>query len=177
MYHHHATANQAWYDALNDTPGRVGPPIEPPPASITRYYHDWLDKDGYPWWPFWQNIRSWWDIRNLSNVYLLHFATLKNDMPGEIRRIADFIETPIDESHWESILLHCSFDYMKANAGKSVPLGGAFWDGGAQTFINKGTNGRWREVLSEEESAKYEQRAAEELGRECANWLATGEMT
>jgi len=27
MYHHHATANDAWYEALNDTPGRVGPPM------------------------------------------------------------------------------------------------------------------------------------------------------
>jgi ribonuclease BN (tRNA processing enzyme) len=28
MYNHHANANQSWYEALNDTPGRVGPPIE-----------------------------------------------------------------------------------------------------------------------------------------------------
>ena len=33
MYNHHANANQFWYDALNDTPGRVGPPIEPPPPT------------------------------------------------------------------------------------------------------------------------------------------------
>ncbi|MGD8420447.1 MAG: sulfotransferase domain-containing protein [Gammaproteobacteria bacterium] len=177
MYNHHATANEAWYEALNETPGRKGPPIEPPPESITRYYHDWLDKNGYPWWPFWENIRSWWDIRELPNVYLLHFANLKQDMGGEIRKIAEFIETPIDEDRWESILRHCSFDYMKANATKSVPLGGAFWDGGAKTFIHKGTNGRWREVLSEEESAKYDQRAARELDPDCALWLATGKIS
>ena len=45
-------------------------------------------------------------------------------MPGEIGRIATFIETPIDETKWEKILRHCSFDYMKARATKSVPLGG-----------------------------------------------------
>lgn len=27
MYNHHATANEAWYAALNETPGQVGPPI------------------------------------------------------------------------------------------------------------------------------------------------------
>ena len=32
MYNHHANANSVWYEALNDTPGRVGPPIEPPPV-------------------------------------------------------------------------------------------------------------------------------------------------
>lgn len=32
MYNHHVNANAAWYAALNDTPGRVGPPIAPPPT-------------------------------------------------------------------------------------------------------------------------------------------------
>lgn len=174
LYHHHTTANDAWYGALNDTPGRVGPPIERPVSSISQYYHDWLDRDGHPWWSFWENVRSWWAIGNLPNVYFVHFANLKRDMPGEIRRIAEFLEIPIDEDKWESILLHCSFDYMKDNAVKSVPLGGAFWDGGAQTFIHKGTNGRWREMLTNDESNKYEEMAVSELGKSCAQWLATG---
>ena len=57
----------------------------------------------------------------------------------------------------------------------SVPLGGAFWDAGAQVFINKGVNGRWAETLTPEDVAEYEARAAQELGPECARWLATGE--
>jgi len=174
FYNHHSNANQAWYDALNDSPGRVGPPIEKPPESITRYFNEWLDGDGHPIWPFWENIRTWWDIRNLPNVRLIHFADLKRDMTGEIRRIAEFLEIPIDDNVWDSILLHCSFDYMKANATQSVPLGGAFWDGGAKTFIHKGKNGRWRDVLKEEEVQRYEKRALDELGPECARWLAEG---
>lgn len=175
LYNHHQNANDAWYEALNDTPGRIGPPIERPPASIIRYFNDWLENDGYPFWSPWENVRSWWAIRDLPNVLFVHFACLKADMPGEIRRIAEFIETPIDESSWENILTHCGFDYMKANAVKSVPLGGAFWDGGAETFIHKGTNGRWRDVLPAGDIARYEQRAAAELGSDCAHWLATGE--
>ncbi|MEH6544432.1 MAG: sulfotransferase domain-containing protein [Porticoccaceae bacterium] len=175
MYNHHATANEAWYAALNDTPGRVGPPIGKPPSSVTEYYHDWLDQNGYPWWPFWENLRSWWAIRDLPNVHLVHFAKLKSDMPGEIRRLAEFLEIPIDEEKWQAILLHCSFDYMREHAQKTVPTGGAFWDGGAKSFINKGTNGRWRDVLTDAESLKYEKLVAQELEPECAHWLATGE--
>src|SRR5262245_43152761 len=174
MYNHHANANPAWYEALNDTPGRIGPPIEKPPESIRQYFHDWLARDGHPFWPFWENIRSWWEIRALPNVLLLHFENLKQDMPGEIRRIANFLGVEIDERNWADILEHCSFDYMKANATASVPLGGAFWDGGAQTFINKGVNGRWRDVLSPAENALYEQRAVAELGPDCARWLKSG---
>ena len=138
MYNHHSNANALWYEALNDTPGRVGPPIEPPPDDVVQYFHDWMERDGHPFWPFWENVRSWWAIRDLPNVLFVHFADLKADMEGQIRRIADFLEIEVDDALWPAILEHCSFDYMKANATKSVPLGGAFWDAGAQVFIHKG---------------------------------------
>lgn len=174
LYNHHANANETWYDLLNNTPGRVGPPIEKPPASIRQYFHDWLEQDGYPFWSLWENVRSWWEIRQLPNVLLLHFAELKQDMPHQIRRIAKFLEISIDESRWETILEHCSFNYMKQHASKSAPLGGTVWEGGAETFIYKGTNGRWRNILTAEESQRYEQIAKEQLGEVCAHWLATG---
>lgn len=176
MYNHHANANHLWYEMLNDTPGRVGPAIEPPPDSVRQYFHDWLERDGFPFWPFWENIRSWWAIRHLPNVLLLHFADIKQDMPREIRRIAAFLDIPIDEARWEVIVEHCSFDYMKAHAAASAPLGGACWDGGAETFVNKGTNGRWRDTLSAEECAAYERRALAELGPDCGGWLRTGSV-
>ena len=107
---------------------------------------------------------------------MLHFETLKQDMPGQIRRIAKFLEIPIDETRWPAILEHCSFAYMKANATKSVPLGGAFWDGGAETFVHKGENGRWRDTLTSEDVARYETLIADNLGPACAAWLATGQL-
>ena len=176
MYNHHANANADFYAALNDTPGRVGPPIEPPPASIRQYFHDWLDRDGHPFWPFWENVRSWWEIRALPNVLLVHFADLKRDMAGEIRRIADFLGIEVPAERWPAILEHCSFDYMKAHADESAPLGGALWEGGGRTFINKGVNGRWRDVLTPGEIAKYEEAARRHLDPGCAAWLAGGAL-
>ena len=174
MYNHHAKANDQWYELLNDTPGRVGPPIERPPESVHQYYREWIDGDGHPWWPFWENVRSWWEVRDLPNVLMLHFAELKEDMPGQIRRIATFLEIEIDEDVFPRILEHCSFDYMKQHATESTPMGGVFWEGGAQTFINQGTNGRWTDTLTEDDVNAYEARAVAELGEECAMWLASG---
>jgi aryl sulfotransferase len=55
-----------------------------------------------------------------------------------------------------------------------APRGGESGRGGGRTFINKGTNGRWREVLTANEAKKYEEKALAELGAECATWLAHG---
>ena len=175
MYHHHANANDAFYDALNETPGLVGEKLGRVTTDVKTYFDTWIEKDGYPFWSFWENVSGWWAIRHLPNILFVHFDNLKRDMPGEIRRIAAFLDIPIDETRWPAILEHCSFDYMKKNADKSAPLGGALWEGGASTFINKGTNGRWRDALSAEESAAYEALAREKLGDVCARWLMTGE--
>ena len=176
LYNHHANANALWYQALNDTPGRVGPPIMPPPADIRTYFLDWLARDGHPFWPFWDNVRTWWAIQHLPNVMFVHYADLKRDMAGEMRKMVRFLDISVERSRWPQILEYCDFDWMKANATKSVPLGGAFWDAGAQVFIHKGVNGRWHDTLSAADVAAYEARAKEELGDACAHWLATGEM-
>ena len=176
LYNHHANANQLWYDALNETPGRVGPPIERPTEDLRQYWNDWLARDGFPFWSFWDNVRTWWQIRNLPNVRFVHFSELKRDLPETIRQIAEFLQIRINESGWSAILEHCSFEWMKKNATKSVPLGGLFWDAGAGVFINKGVNGRWADVLTAEESVEYEKIAVSQLGPECAQWLATGEL-
>ena len=175
-YNHHQTANEIFYNAVNSSPHLVGPPFSKPEGDIKEYYQKWLEEDGYPFWSQWDNVSSWWKIKDLPNVHFVHYANLKSDMPDEIRKIAAFLDIPIDESKWEAILKHCSFDYMKKNAAASVPGGGIFWEGGASSFINKGTNSRWKEVLSSEESAEYERIAEEKLGKACAHWLQTGEM-
>ena len=110
----------------------------------------------------------------MPNILLVHFNALKSDLEGEMRRIAAFLGCEVAEERWPLLVEHCSFDYMKANAANVAPLGGAIFDGGAQTFINKGVNGRWRDVLTSGDCADYERMARERLGEDCAQWLAAG---
>jgi len=92
-----------------------------------------------------------------------------------MRRIADFIGEPIkDEKLFKKLVEECTFESMKKNADAVAPLGGALWEGGAKTFINKGTNKRWVGVLTDAQVAAYEKAAEKKLGKTCAGWLATG---
>lgn len=176
FHNHHANFNALAYEAFKHREDPVGPPLTPTTKEVKPYFMEWMEKDGYPWWPFWENIRSWWDIRHLPNVMLVHFEKLKQDMPSEMRRMAAFLDIPITESRWPTMVEHCTFDYMKAHADHAAPVGGLFWEGGGKTFVHKGTNGRWRDLLTAEESRTYEQRARKELGDACAHWLATADL-
>jgi aryl sulfotransferase len=175
LYNHHAGFAPHAYDMFNG-PGLVGEPLPQPDPDIRRYFRTWLERDGYPFWSFWENTASWWAIRDLPNVRLVHFNRLKADLESEMRAIAAFLEIDLPEAKWPTAVEHCSFPYMKAHSELYAPLGGFPWEGGGETFINKGVNGRWKDLLSPAESRTYEQLAVEKLGPECARWLATGEL-
>jgi aryl sulfotransferase len=91
-----------------------------------------------------------------------------------MRRIAAFIGAPVDEAKFDARVRACTFEAMKGNAAAVAPLGGAMWKGGAETFINKGTNGRWKDVLTKAQVEAYEKAAEARLGKDCADWLAGG---
>lgn len=59
MYNHHKNANETWYQMLNETPGLVGEPMERCTLDVVPYFRRWMERDGYPFWPFWENVRSW----------------------------------------------------------------------------------------------------------------------
>lgn len=146
---------------------------EEPETDVYRFWRHWMDDDAYPMWPFWEHVKSWWDLRHEPNVQFVHFSDLKKDMPGEIRRIAAFLGIRPDEQRWEQLLEYCSFEWMKAHPRNVVPLGMLLpEDEGA--FMHRGANCRWNAVLSEQDSAEYEARARQELGEECAAWLMYG---
>lgn len=175
MHNHHSHMLQEAFDVLNALPDRCGPRLAPPPADPVVYWREWMDGDGAPWWPFWSHTRSWWAARDRPNVLLLHYADMITDLPAVVRRIVAFLDIPqLTPAEMATVVDRCSFAYMREHASKVTPGGGRFFRGGGQSFIFKGTNGRWRGVLPDADVAAYEARVVAELGEDCARWLAEG---
>jgi aryl sulfotransferase len=174
LHNHFINLSDARYKLLNASPGRTGRRLERPGLDVRAFFLEWLEQDGYPLWPFWHHIRCWWAARTLPNVRLIHFNELKRDMPAAIRSIAAFLDIEIDDARWNAIVEHCSFDFMKDNGRDLIPGAENVWSGGARTFFNKGTNGRWRDRLTDDDNRLYTEIALRELGQECARWLETG---
>lgn len=183
LYNHHRGFTDGAYMLINS--GKFdGPPMpvfDEEGLSEVEYFSRWLERDGYPMWSFWTNVSSFWRVRDHPRVLLVHFNNLKKDLQGEITRIYRFLKLHGEvkagvEADVVKAATDCStFEYMKKNATHIIPGAERAWKGGAKTFINKGTNKRWVDVLPKELSEKYEETAKIELGEECAHWLATGE--
>lgn len=140
---------------------------------ISRGYFDW-ESDGYPWWGNLHHTASFWPHRDLENVLLVHYNDLKVDLAGEVRRIASFLGVEIDDGEVAGVVRESQIDRMREVALQEEDMLAAFFDGGARRFFFKGTNGRWRDVLGDEDLALYEQAKRRVLEPACADWLERG---
>lgn len=180
LHNHMCNATPLFYQLMNDTPGREGPALLKPPADPRQYFLDILEDDEQDSvaLPLWKTVRGWYSARDMPNLLLVHFNDLKEDLSGEISRIAQFLDIEVPEAKLAEISGRCTFDYMKAHATQMSPMqSDVAFENGADTFINKGSNGRWKDVLTADDVKLYEEKAVSELGEECAKWLAEGKKS
>jgi len=181
LWNHHANFTEEALQTFNSIPGRVGDELPRPPADLHELWRHWISRGWFDWeadgWPFWSHlysVQSWWDFRHVPNILLVHFADLLEDTEREARRIARFLEIEVPEPRWPDLVERVSFTAMHKQGELYAPGGGQFWKGGAGTFLHKGTNGRWRGVLTAEELAQYDAACARALTPECRAWLEQG---
>lgn len=110
-------------------------------------------------------------LQDLGNI---HFVHLLEDPEKVIRAVAAYLEIEIDEAMIPGILERISFGSMKKNFMKIMPESSELWKGGGDRFMNKGTNGRWRGVLTAEELGQYDRAVEKGLTADAAHWLEHG---
>lgn len=138
----------------------------PPIHDVHEFFTWWLD--GATLFRF---FATFWQRRAQPNVLFVHFNDLKADLDGQMRRIARFLDIAVDEDRWPAMVEFCTFESMKANADLIGPFDVMF-EGGAESFLYKGTNDRWRDVLTAEELAAFDARANELLPADARAWLS-----
>jgi aryl sulfotransferase len=179
MFNHYSSYTEFVYMLFNDAdrPGREFPhcpatPRELWPRWISEGWFDW-EPDGWPFWSHHHHIATWWEVRDLPNVLFVHYDDLKADVETEMRRIAAFCEIDVDEDTWPALVATVGLDAMRTEArGVDDPMSMVF-EGGADRFFLHGTNGRWRDVLTDDDLALYET-AATTLDPTLRQWLEHG---
>lgn len=120
-----------------------------------------------------RHLAAWWPLRNQDNVHLVHYADLLDNLDGEMRRIAAFLDVEVPDDLWPAVVERCRIDEMRAVAASNGGFTTRF-DGGADSFFHKGTNGRWVGVLTEDQLRRYDAHVDEGLEPEAAAWLGSG---
>ena len=179
LFNHYSAYNDTMYELANDA-DRPGPEFPRCPASPRELWPHWIAEGWFEWesdgWPFWSHhhhLSTWWEVRDLPNVLLVHFGDLKGNPEAEMRRIASFCDIAIQEEAWPGLVASVGLDAMRSEAlllGDHIAL---VFDGGAERFFFKGDSGRWRGELTEDDLALYDA-AASTLDPLLRRWLEGG---
>jgi aryl sulfotransferase len=156
--------------------GTGSPP--PPPEDPREFFLSWIERHDDEVVPvaaaFFDLERSYWTERQRENLLMVHYNDLKADLPGEMKRIAAFLGIETQAALWPELVEAASFEKMKDQGAALLPGIEMAVRGGHRTFLNKGTNGRWRDVLTKDDVARYRKRAAAELSPGLNDWLEHG---
>lgn len=184
FWNHYGNYTDTAYAALNETAERVEPPLPRCPEDPRALWREWITRGWFEWesegYPFWSNLhhtQTYWNHRDLPNFPFVHYTDLLVDLEGQVRRIAGFLEVDASDELIARTVEITTF----ANLKKVIELvpaadGSEFFRGGLKTFFFRGSNGRWRDLLTEDDLALYEEAKQRVLSPDCAEWLERGSL-
>lgn len=160
---------------------KFGDPYPRPPADPADYFHAWVsdervDGQGDPGASFFQVENSYWQARGDPDVLLVHYADLKSDLEGEMRRVAQYLGIDIENALWPELVEGAGFEAMKSRGDELIPMAKAIWgDEGAQRFFHRGGS-RDRSVIRQADLDLYDEKVERSVPPALAEWLAEGRL-
>lgn len=164
-------------EQVTSTPEQMLPRPQDP---VERFWH-WVEDDAPPGEtmtglsPMLHHLGTFWGRRHASNVVLVHYADLQEDLEGEMRRLAAALGISIDDDAWPALVAAARFDRMRARADELAPqvkIDG-FWNDTSR-FFNRGSSGQWRSLLRSGDLARYEARVRRLSSPDLAAWVHGG---
>jgi len=153
------------------------PPVPESPAAFFAHWVTGGGSLGNPDESFFQVESTYWAARDEPDMLLVHYNDLKADLGGEMRRIATYLGIEISETLWPALIGAAGFEAMKAQGDLLLPIAQQVWDCGSSRFFHGGTNGRWREVFSPYDLARYDHLASTRFTPDLAHWVAHGRLS
>lgn len=162
-------------DAVGMEDETLGRPFPRVSSDLRVFFRQWVEATPQsPGVDFFDFQAVSWSERLRPNVLMVHYNDLKADLAGEMRRIGEFLEITLPDSLWPALVEAGSFTSMRREGGKLLPSADNTFEGGAERFLFKGTNGRWRDVLTEEDLALYDAKVQAKFTSGLAVWLEHG---
>jgi aryl sulfotransferase len=120
--------------------------------------------------------QTFWDLRDLPNLVMLHYDDLQHDLDGQMRALADRLGIAVPEERWPDLVKAATFANMRANADTIAPdTTNRIWNDN-QEFFHRGSSGQWRDILDAAALERYDARVAALAEPDLAAWAHSGTL-
>jgi aryl sulfotransferase len=156
------------------TGGQAGSAEPRPP--VHEWLAAWIDRDSGPredmdglpgvlW-----HLSDAWRRRSNPNVVLVHYDDLSADLGAQMRRVARELDITVPDQRWPQLVAAAGFSAMRERGPELAPDPvGVLKD--SRAFFRQGRSGEARQLLSDEQLARYYARAAQLASDELLAWL------
>lgn len=185
FFNHYSRYTEAFYAQLNDPEKLKGKPLPKCPKDPRALWPDWISRGWFEWesegYPFWSNLhhtQTYWDYRHLPNILFIHYNDMLEDLSSAVKTLADFADIEVSDTELARVVEATTFANVKKKITESDepdPMTSTF-AGGQDGFIFKGTNGRWRDLLTPADLALYNSSTERLLDTDCAAFLEQGRV-
>lgn len=183
LYHHRDNLDR---DRLSQLKAHLGPDHHsesrrpgPSPSRdripLDEAIHRWVAWDGPPadgldtltgllW-----HLGTAWQLRDRYRVILVHYRDLDDDLPGQMRRLADALGFTVTDGEIGELAGAAGFEAMKTRAGQTAPDFGRIFKDPARFF--RGSSGQGLAAARPETTELCRQRLESTLPPDLAAWL------
>jgi hypothetical protein len=161
---------------LRDLTGQPGRASTQGRAPVRDWLVGWIERNadaqddldslpGVLW-----HVSDAWARRAEPNVVLVHYHDLSTGLESVIGDLAGRLGVTVDDEAWPELVEAARFEHMRSRAAELVPdTLGVLKD--RSQFFRQGTSGAGRELLTENEYARYLARTAELAPANLLRWL------
>jgi hypothetical protein len=123
------------------------------------------------------HLQTFWDRRDDGNVVLFHYADMKADLDGEMRRLAAAVHIDVDEDRWPALVEAATFDRMRDRAEELAPQApNKYWND-TDGFFYSGTSGQWLSFFDDGDEARYAALVDAVAPPDLAAWVHRGSIS
>lgn len=169
------------FDRIGLEDPAIGRPFPTIPSDPSEMFRFWLSTsgisgqtDGGLGLSFFDFEVTYWAERMRPNLLMVNYSDMLADLDGEMRRVAAFLDIPINEEIWPTLVTAAGFSEMRASADTLMPHLKSSRAGGAQAFFHTGANGRWHQVLTPDDLAAYATKVRAKFSPALAAWIEGG---
>jgi hypothetical protein len=171
MLHHSANIDRARLSEL------VGSDIPAPTGTMGERLDRWVDGGPLPAWSvraLLEHYTTFWDRRHLANVRLFHFQDYRDDLPGQMQRLAGFLDIDLSSHRAAELAAEAAIERVRGRAADVVPEAhlGLFKDTAA--FLRGGRSGDGVAEMTGDQLDRYDRIVAETVPPDLARWIHHG---
>jgi len=183
FYNHYSRYTDAFYEMMNDPAKLMGEPCPRCPDDPRELWQPWITRGWFEWesegYPFWSNLhhtQTYWNHRDLPNFLFMHYNDMLADLPDAVRTLADFAGIEADAEKIARVAEATTFATVKQKIEQDDsedPMALTF-AGGRKGFFFSGSNGRWKDILTDSDLLLYEEAKRRVMTPDCADFLERG---